>query len=90
LEIEAIIKSDKKALAVPTTALLEDFGVYSVVVQITGESFEIRNIIIGTKNSEYTEVISGLEPGEVIVANGAYQVKMASMAGDSPAHGHPH
>ena len=90
LEIEAIIKSDKKALAVPTTALLEDFGVYSVVVQITGESFEIRNIIIGTKNSDYTEVISGLEPGDVIVANGAYQVKMASMAGDSPAHGHPH
>lgn len=90
LEIEAIIKSDKKALAVPTTALLEDFGVYSVVVQITGESFEIRNIIIGTKNSEYTEVISGLEPGEVIVVNGAYQVKMASMAGDAPTHGHPH
>ena len=90
LEMEAIIKSEKKALAVPTAALLEDFGVYSVIVQITGESFEIRNLKIGIKNSDYTEVISGLEPGEVIVINGAYQVKMASMAGDSPAHGHPH
>jgi cobalt-zinc-cadmium efflux system membrane fusion protein len=34
--------------------------------------------------------LSGLKLGEVVVTKGAYQVKMASMSGQVPAHGHSH
>jgi hypothetical protein len=77
-------------IVVPTQSILEDYGIYSVIVQISGESFDKREITLGKRNSEYTEVLSGLQVGDMIVVDGAYQVKMAGMSGEAPAHGHEH
>ena len=60
------------------------------MVQLSGESFERRSITIGKRNGENVEVLKGLEAGDVVVTTGAYQVKMASMSGTTPAHGHEH
>jgi RND family efflux transporter MFP subunit len=75
---------------IPVDALLEDYGSYSVMVQLSGESFERRPIKIGKHNGENVEILQGLQVGEVVVTTGAYQVKMASMSGSTPAHGHEH
>jgi RND family efflux transporter MFP subunit len=75
---------------IPVNALLEDYGSYSVIVQLSGESFERRPIKIGKRNGENVEILQGLQVGEVVVTIGAYQVKMASMSGSTPAHGHEH
>ncbi|MEX0995868.1 MAG: efflux RND transporter periplasmic adaptor subunit [Flavobacteriaceae bacterium] len=75
---------------VSVDALLEDYGSYSVIVQLSGESFERRPVKIGKRNGENVEILEGLEVGEVVVTAGAYQVKMASMSGSTPAHGHEH
>ncbi|MBJ7882521.1 efflux RND transporter periplasmic adaptor subunit [Gelidibacter salicanalis] len=75
---------------IPVNALLEDYGSYSVIVQLSGESFERRPVKIGKRNGENVEIMQGLEVGEVVVTTGAYQVKMASMSGSTPAHGHEH
>ncbi|OBX27129.1 RND family efflux transporter MFP subunit [Gelidibacter algens] len=75
---------------VPVNALLEDYGSYSVIVQLSGESFERRPVKIGKRNGENVEILQGLGVGEVVVTEGAYQVKMASMSGSTPAHGHEH
>ncbi|MGV8813504.1 MAG: efflux RND transporter periplasmic adaptor subunit [Gelidibacter sp.] len=75
---------------IPVNALLEDYGSYSVIVQLSGESFERRPVKIGKRNGENVEILQGLEVGEVVVTTGAYQVKMASMSGSTPAHGHEH
>jgi multidrug efflux pump subunit AcrA (membrane-fusion protein) len=77
-------------LVIPISALLEDYGSYSVIVQVSGESFERRPVKIGKRNGRNVEVLSGLETGEMVVTQGAYQVKMASMSGSTPAHGHEH
>ncbi|PIB37664.1 efflux RND transporter periplasmic adaptor subunit [Maribacter sp. 4G9] len=75
---------------IPVNALLEDYGSYSVIVQRSGESFERRPVKIGKRNGENVEIVQGLQVGEVVVTTGAYQVKMASMSGSTPAHGHEH
>jgi len=75
---------------IPVSALLENYGSYSVIVQLSGESFESRPVKIGKRNGENVEILQGLEVGEVVVTKGAYQVKMASMSGSTPAHGHEH
>ncbi len=75
---------------ITVSALLEDYGSYSVMVQLSGESFERRPVKIGKRNGENVEIIQGLQVGEVVVTKGAYQVKMASMSGSTPAHGHEH
>jgi hypothetical protein len=36
------------------------------------------------------EITAGLAPGERIVTEGGYAVRMVAMAGSTPAHGHSH
>lgn len=75
---------------VPNSALIEEYGDYYVIVQLGGELFEKRQVHVGHKNGEHTEITQGLKGGEMLVTQGAYQVKMASMSGQAPAHGHAH
>ncbi len=89
-EVQIAMGNAQQSTTVPVNALLEDYGSYSVIAQLSGESFERRSVKIGKRNGQYVEVLSGLEPGEMVVTQGAYQVKMASMSGSTPAHGHEH
>ncbi|GAA4824465.1 hypothetical protein GCM10023331_06260 [Algivirga pacifica] len=89
-EVQIAVGTPEKTTVVPASALLEDYGQYSVMVQTGGESFERRYVVIGKQNGEEVEIVKGLEPNERVVTTGAYQVKMASMSGQAPAHGHAH
>ncbi|WP_373056330.1 efflux RND transporter periplasmic adaptor subunit [Zunongwangia sp. H14] len=89
-EVQIALGEAENGIVVPEAALLEDYGNYSVIVQTGGESFERRPVKIGKRNGKHAQVLSGLEAGEVVVTTGFYQVKMASMSGTTPAHGHDH
>ena len=89
-KVDIALGKKEAGVVVPYSALLEDYGKYSVVVQLSGESFEIRNVTIDKRNGSEVEISSGLTEGEIIVTKGAFQVKMASMSGNAPAHGHAH
>jgi len=89
-QIQIAMGNGEQGTLVPESALLEDYGNYSVMVQLSGESFERRPISIGKRNGKNVEVLKGLQVGDVVVTTGAYQVKMASMSGSTPAHGHEH
>lgn len=89
-EVQLAIGKPVKAIVIPESALLEDYGNYSVIVELSGESFERREVNIGRRNGNEVEVKSGITVGEMVVTRGAYQVKMASMSGAVPAHGHEH
>jgi len=89
-QVQIAMGSASQNTMIPVNALLEDYGSYSVIVQLSGESFERRPVKIGKRNGENVEILEGLQVGEVVVTNGAYQVKMASMSGSTPAHGHEH
>ncbi|NEN24885.1 efflux RND transporter periplasmic adaptor subunit [Cryomorpha ignava] len=88
--VQIAIGNANQNTMIPVNALLEDYGSYSVIVQLSGESFERRPVKIGKRNGENVEILQGLEVGEVVVTTGAYQVKMASMSGSTPSHGHEH
>ncbi|MCP4055263.1 efflux RND transporter periplasmic adaptor subunit [Mesoflavibacter sp. CH_XMU1422-2] len=89
-QVQIAMGNGEQGTLVPESALLEDYGNYSVMVQLSGESFERRPISIGKRNGKNVEVLKGLQVGDVVVTTGAYQVKMASMSGSTPAHGHEH
>ncbi|WP_196888175.1 efflux RND transporter periplasmic adaptor subunit [Aureivirga sp. CE67] len=89
-EVQIAVGNGAKGIVVPVNSLLEDYGNYSVIVQLSGETFERRPVIIGKQNGEFVEVKEGLSKEEFVVTKGAYQVKMASMSGQAPAHGHAH
>lgn len=92
LFVTAEIDTDLKenVIAIPESALTEEEGNFVVFVQIAGESFEKRTITTGVRNKGWVEVLSGLEEGEHVVTINPYQVKLASLSSEAPAHGHSH
>ena len=76
--------------AVPESSIVEDAGRPVVFVQTGGESFERRPVSLGARAGGWVHVSRGLEPGERVVHEGAYLVRLAAMSTQIPAHGHVH
>ena len=83
-------KPIESALVIPQTAIMDDYGSHYVFVQVSGETFEKRNVKTGVSDGINVQIVSGLTEGEWVVTKGAYQVKMATMSSAIPAHGHSH
>lgn len=78
-------------IAVPRSALVDEGdNVRAVYVQTGGESFERRPVTVGRMGETHAEVVSGLAVGERVVRAGAQRIRLASMAGAVPEHGHTH
>lgn len=92
LFVNAEIETEQKehVIAIPESALIEEEGNFEVYVHVAGESFEKRTITTGIRNRGWVEVSSGLEEGEHVVTLNPYQVKLASLSSEAPAHGHSH
>ncbi len=89
---DVLIKTGKEEnlLVVPESALIEEEGQYSVYVHVEGEAFAKRDVEIDGKDSGYVAVMKGVREGERVVSRGAYQVRLASLSTQLPAHGHEH
>lgn len=82
--------NSQNQLTVPQSSLLEEQGNFFVFVQTGGESFRKQEIKIGVGDGLRVPVFSGLSEGDRVVSRGAYLIKLASMSGALPAHGHEH
>lgn len=80
----------EEALALPDEAMVEEGGRPIAFVQLSGETFEKRELTLGIRDEGWAQVLSGLKEGERVVTRGAYAVKLASMVTAIPAHGHAH
>ncbi len=78
------------ALVIPYSALIEEQGNYFAYVQTSGEGFQKRELSIGVNDGMNVQVLSGIKEGERVVVKGGYQIKLATMSGKIPAHGHGH
>ena len=90
--IEVYLKAGviNNALVIPTSAIIEEQGVYYAYVQTSGEGFQKRELKLGASDGFSTQVLSGIKENERVVIIGAYQIKLATMSGKMPAHGHEH
>jgi cobalt-zinc-cadmium efflux system membrane fusion protein len=74
-------------LLIPREAVLDNEGKKIVYVLISGEEFERREVVIGDEFGEKVTILSGLKPGERVVTQGAYQLKLQEL---SPANAGEH
>ena len=77
-------------LVIPTSALVEEQGIFYVYVQTEGESFQKREVKLGANDGQNIQILSGVNEGERVVSKGAYQIKLSTASGTLPAHGHEH
>lgn len=79
-----------ETIAIPETAVVDEGGLPVAFVQIAGETFLKRNLTLGIKDSGWIQVLAGLEEGERVVTAGAFALRLASLSGALPSHGHAH
>lgn len=77
-------------LAVPRSAIVDDGGRSVVYVQTGGETFARRPVALGIVDGSWVQVTDGVEPGERVVSEGAYLVRLAAAGGEEIGHGHAH
>ena len=77
-------------LTIPTSALIDEDGRAVVFVQLSGETFEKRDLTRGIRDGVFVQVLSGVSEGERVATQGAYAIRFASVSTIIPAHGHSH
>ena len=78
-----------KLLLVPKESVLDNEGKKIVYVLRTGEEFERRDVVVGDEFSGRIAIISGVKPGERVVTQGAYQLKLQELRpANAGAHTH--
>jgi cobalt-zinc-cadmium efflux system membrane fusion protein len=73
-------------LAVRTSAL-QRFRDFTVVFARVGDTYEVRMLELGRQTPEWTEVLSGLRPGETYVTEGAFLIR-ADIEKSGASHDH--
>src|SRR5215216_4811285 len=77
------------AMLIPKEAVLEHEGKKIVYVLLSGEEFERREVVVGDEMGNKIAVLSGLNKGERVVTQGAYQLKLQELRpADAGAHTH--
>ncbi|MGE3435125.1 MAG: efflux RND transporter periplasmic adaptor subunit [Blastocatellales bacterium] len=78
-----------EAVTIPKEAVLEHEGKKIVYVLLSGEEFQRREVQLGDEYGDKVAVLAGLKPGERVVTQGAYQIKLQELRpADAGAHTH--
>lgn len=86
VEGAAVVQRHEAALAVRTRAL-QRFRDFTVVFAQVGETYEVRMLELGRQTPEWTEVLGGLEPGEIYVSDNAFVIR-ADIEKSGASHDH--
>lgn len=77
------------AMMIPKEAVLETEGKKIVYVLISGEEFQRREVTVGDEYGDRVAILSGIEAGERVVTQGAYQLRLQELRpADTGAHSH--
>lgn len=86
VEGRVTVGSRKAAMAVRTRAV-QRFRDFTVVFTRVGETYEVRMLELGRRTPEWTEVLSGIEPGAPYVADNAFLIR-ADVEKSGASHDH--
>ena len=60
-----------RTAVVPPGAVIEGDGRSTVFVESSPGRFDERNVVVGKRAGQLIRIVSGLEPGEIVVVDGA-------------------
>ena len=92
-DVWLIGKKRNNVISLPVCALTESLDLYYVYLKVKGEddAYTKREVILGDSDGKRVEVVKGLRRGDVVVTEGAHQVRLAAMSGTIPeGHSHSH
>jgi membrane fusion protein (multidrug efflux system) len=74
VEIRVTTRSAPTAIVIPSAALFEDAANDSFYVFVAGPDRKAHRtrVMVGIRNSSAVQIISGLEPGQIVITSGGY------------------
>jgi cobalt-zinc-cadmium efflux system membrane fusion protein len=69
------IRPDQQVVAVPTESVQREGSQYVVFVKVDAQTFEARKVMPGVAADDFTELISGIAPGEQVIQQGSHVLK---------------
>lgn len=88
--LEVGSKKAVEAISLPSMAVVEEDGIPVVFVQVSGETYQKRDVTLGVRDGNWVEAKSGVTEGERVAIDGAYAILLSTKSGVIPAHGHAH
>ena len=77
------------AMMIPKEAVLDNEGKKIVYVLLSGEEFQRREVVLGDEYGDRVAVLSGLQRGERVVTQGAYQIRLQELRpAEAGVHSH--
>ncbi|MBA3357769.1 MAG: efflux RND transporter periplasmic adaptor subunit [Pyrinomonadaceae bacterium] len=77
------------AMMIPRSAVLDNESKKIVYVLLSGEEFQRREVTLGDEYGDKVAVLSGLNKGERVVTQGAYQIRLQELKpADAGVHSH--
>ncbi len=89
VEVKILLPRRREGVVVPSAALVDDSGITVVYLQLSGESFERREVAVRAREGDRV-LVEGLAPGERLVAQGGNAIRRASLVASGAAEGHVH
>lgn len=91
VDVYLLGKTRNDVISVPLASLTEEQGLFFVYRRLCQNDFEKVEVKTGTSNGSRIEILSGVNPGDKIVVNGVYRVRLAGASNALPsAHNHNH
>ena len=90
VSLRMFVSAATEAVTVPESAIVDDAGQPVIFVQVEGESFERRAVVLGNREGGSVQVAGDIAPGERVVVRGAPFIRLAALSPQVPAHGHVH
>lgn len=82
------VGAKNEALAIPSSAVVEDGDTTVVYIAEEGGKYEERAVQLGRTQGLYVEILSGLEPGAKVVTKGAFVLKSEKVKSELKGHEH--
>ncbi len=84
-------QAEQEVITVPNESVVEEMGNYFVFVKVCDGEYEKRLVTLGATDGRRTEVVAGVQAGDIVVGRGATMVKLAQNSGALDPHaGHVH
>ena len=90
VEVFLLSSTMENVLSLPRTALTEEQGIFFIYLQLDEEGYKKQEVTIGADNGKSVQILTGVNAGDRVVTEGAYQVRLASASNAIPAHSHEH
>ena len=87
-KVQLYAGAGQESVLIPASAVQDENGTQAVYVQTGGASFERRIVRTGARDGKRIAILDGIEPGQRVVSQGAYLIRLSTAKAAAGGHAH--